>query len=235
MGWVKLSIGILLCAVILALVIQYREVVNSRVVQIENWIAGLGWQGPLVYLGLFILLTSLFFPDSVLSAIGGALFGTTVGFGVVLIGALVAQSLAFWLSRRFLQPRVLRAIAHRPKLTAIRRAADQQGLRLQFLMRFTPLNPMIVSYILATTGISYGVFLLGCLGIVPALFVQVYLGFTAKHMIKAAAQAQGHSMIETVVVVVGLVACLLLLLLVTRTARKAIAQAELQPEQSGRC
>jgi uncharacterized membrane protein YdjX (TVP38/TMEM64 family) len=232
MGWAKTLIGLLLLAIAVALAYHYRSDLSGPIVEWENEIAGLGRWAPLAYLGMFILLTSLFFPDSVLSALAGALFGTLVGFSVVLTGALVAQSLAFWLSRRFLQPLVLRAIANRPKFNAIRQAADQQGLRLQFLLRLTPLNPVLVSHVVGTTDTRFGSFLLGCLGLIPALFVQVYLGFAAKHMIKAAAQEQGHSVAETGVVVVGLITCLLLFILVTRAARKAMAQAELQPEQS---
>jgi uncharacterized membrane protein YdjX (TVP38/TMEM64 family) len=225
MGWVKLLCGVLLFAVVIALVVHYRTQVRGRIVEIENWIAGLGVWGPVVFAGLFILLTSLFFPDSVLSALSGALFGTLIGFGVVLVGALVAQSLAFWLSRQFLRPRVLRAVAGRPQLDAIRRVADQKGLRLQFLLRLAPLNPLIVSYVVGTTGTRWSDFLLACLGMVPALFVQVYLGFAAKHMIKVTVQAGGHSTIETLVVVLGLFACLLLLIFLTRMARSVIAQA----------
>lgn len=226
MGWAKLLTGVLLCAVVIGLGLHFRTQVSSRIVEVENWIAGLGFWGPLVYVGLFILLTSLLFPDSVLSALAGALFGTLVGLAVVLVGAAVAQSIAFWISRRFLQPRVLRAVLRRPKLAAIREAADREGLRLQFLLRLSPLNPVLVSHVLGTTGTRYRVFLLACLGLVPGFFVQVYFGYAAKHMIKAAAQVGRHSTIETVVVAIGLVACVLLLVLVSRLAQNAIAQAE---------
>jgi uncharacterized membrane protein YdjX (TVP38/TMEM64 family) len=222
----KLLIGVLLAAVAVVVVAYYRAPLAGKVVEIENWIGRLGIWGPVVYVGLFILLTSVFFPDSVLTAVAGALFGTLVGTPVVVVGALVTQSIAFAISRHFLQQRVEELIKSRPKFAAIRRAAERGSFRLQFLLRLTPLNPVIVSYVLGTTGSRFGVFFVACLGLVPALFVQVYCGYTAKHMIKAAGQVSQHSTLETVLVVLGLVACLLLFFFVTRLAQRAIAEAE---------
>lgn len=227
MGWRKPLTGSLLAGVVVALVVYYRKQLSSQIVEIENWIAGLGIWGPFVFVGLFIVLTTAFFPDSVLSAVAGALFGTLVGTAVVIVGAIVAQCIAFAMSRHFLQQRVRRLITSRPKFAAIQRAAEREGFRLQFLLRLTPLNPVAVSHVLATTGSRFGAFLLACLGLIPGLFVQVYCGYTAKHMIKATGQMSQHSTIETVLVVVGLVACLLLFVVVTRIAQRAVAQAEL--------
>jgi uncharacterized membrane protein YdjX (TVP38/TMEM64 family) len=227
MEWVKRLTAFLLVVVVIALVFHHRSQVGEWIVEIEDWIATLGVWGPLIFVVLFIALTSVFFPDSILSAVAGALFGVPVGMAVSFVGAIVAQGIAFAISRRLLHQRVRRAILHQPKLAAIQRAADRAGFRLQFLLRLTPLNPVAVSHVLGTTGTHFRVFLLACLGLAPALFVQVYLGYTTKHMIKAAGQVSQHSAIETVTVVVGLFACLLLFIVITRLAQKAIAEADL--------
>lgn len=226
MGWGRLLLVVLLIGGLVALAFHYGTQLGSRMVEVEDWIADLGIWGLLMFFGLFIVLTSLFFPDSVLSALAGALFGTLVGAVVVIVGAIVAQIIAFGISRNFLQHRVRRAIMHRPKLTAFQRAADREGFRLQLLLRLTPLNPVAVSHVLGTTGTPFGVFLLACLGLIPSLFVQVYCGYTARHMIEAAGQVGGHSTMQTMLVVAGLIACLLVFVIVTRIAQKALAEAE---------
>ncbi|MCA9103747.1 MAG: VTT domain-containing protein [Pirellulales bacterium] len=171
-------------------------------------------------------MTLLFAPDSMLSAVAGAMFGPVEGTVIVAIGSLIAQSLAFTISRRLLQARVVRMVQRRPKLAAIRRAADRQGLRLQTLLRLAPINQVAISHVLGTTGTSYRVFMLACLCIVPTLFVQVYIGYTAKHMIKVAGQVSDHSPLQTVGIVAGLVASLLVLVTVAQLARRALAEAE---------
>ncbi len=222
----KLIAGILLVMFVIALGVHYGSELHSKIVEIENWIAGLGIWGPLAFLALFVLLTSVFFPDSVLSATAGLLFGPGLGLAVVLLGAIVVQSIAFGLSRHFFLRRVQDLIVNRPKLAAIQRAANQHGFRLQLLLRLVPINPVLVSYVVATTGTRFGVFLLACLGLIPGLFVQVYCGYTAKHMIKVAGTPDGHSSVQTFLIGAGLVACLLLLVMVTRLAQKAIAEAQ---------
>lgn len=226
MIWRNLSAGILLLVVIIALGVYDSAQLHSYLVGIENWIAGLGFWGPVAFLGLFILLTFVFFPDSVLGATAGALFGLWLGFAVVLFGAIVVQCLVFGISRHYFQQRVQQAIDKRPKLVAIQRAANRKGFRLQFLLRLMPLNPVMVSHVLATTGTRFGVFLVACLGLIPGLFVQVYTGYAAKHMIKAAGAPGEHATIHTMLVAGGLVVCLLLMVVVTRVAQAAIVEAE---------
>ena len=226
MGWRNLFAGILLLVVIIAVGVHYSSQLHGRIVEIENWIAGLGVWGPLAFLGLFIVLTSLFFPDSLLGATAGVLFGPWIGTVVVLLGAAVVQSIAFGLSRHFFHQWVQKGIERQPKLAAIQRAANQSGFRLQFLMRILPLNPVLVSHVIATTGTRFSVFLAGCLGLVPGMFVQVYTGYAAKHMIVAAGAPTEHTTLHTMLVAGGLVTCLLLLVMVIRAAQKAVAEME---------
>lgn len=221
----KFSIGATAIAVLIALAVWFGPHIGDEIVAIEAWIAGLGAWGPLVFTVLLIALTSMFVPDSLLAAAAGAMFGIAIGTVVTVVGVFAAQCIAFGISRHFLNDRVQRALAHRPKLAAIQRAADHEGLRLQLLLRLTPLNPVAVSHVLATTRVRFATFLVACAGLVPGLFVEVYCGYTAKHMFKVAGQVSEHSTLHTVLTIVGLVVCILLLVYVTRLARKAIAEA----------
>src|SRR5690606_11303612 len=60
------------------------------------------------------------------------------------------------------------------------RAADKgmqnNGLKLMFLFRMCPLVPYnVFNYLIAITSVSNRDFLLGCLGILPHLFLNVYI------------------------------------------------------------
>ncbi|MCA9233964.1 MAG: TVP38/TMEM64 family protein [Planctomycetales bacterium] len=217
-----------LATALLAIAYVYRTELAAWIEDLERQTANLGYWGPLAFFVLFIALTSLFFPDSVLVATAGVLFGTLLGTVTCFAGTLVVQSVAFFLSRRFLQGRVTRFIEGRPKLAVIPRVVDQQGFRLQVLLRLTPLNPVLLSYLLGTTKSRFGSFFLACMALGPVMFVQAYCGYAAKHMIKAAGRPHGHSWLETALVGGGLVACLVFLSMIIRVAKKAIADAERQ-------
>jgi uncharacterized membrane protein YdjX (TVP38/TMEM64 family) len=226
MSWIKLSIAAVVVALLGALAYHYRADVGPMVLKMEDWIADLGVWGPLVFTALFIVLTSFFFPDSLLSAVAGALFGAVVGMVVVLVGVAIAQCIAFGVSRHFLQDRIRQALSKQPKLAAIQGAADREGLRLLVLLRLAPLNPVLVSHVIGTTRIGFGVFLFACVGLIPSLFVEVYLGYAAKHMVKAASAVSEHSTAQTVLTVLGAGVMVFLLVYLTRMAQRALAEAE---------
>jgi uncharacterized membrane protein YdjX (TVP38/TMEM64 family) len=112
-----------------------------------------------------------------------------------------------------------------PKLAAIESAVAREGLRLQFLLRLTPINPVTVSYVLGASQTRFSAFLAAALGLIPALFVEVYFGYTAKHLAEVAGQASEHSSLHTAFTIVGLVLCVALLAYVVRLARRAVAGA----------
>jgi uncharacterized membrane protein YdjX (TVP38/TMEM64 family) len=224
--WLKFSIGVFAVVVLIALAVWLGPHIGDDIVAMEGWIAAQGAWGPVVFVGLFVVLTSIFVPDTLLAAAAGALFGIAIGTTVTVAGYFVAQCIAFGISRHFLHDRVQRLLAHRPKLAAIQRAADREGLRLQLLLRLTPLSPVLVSHVVGITRVRFATFLAACLGLVPGLFVEVYCGYAAKHMLKVAGQVSEHSTLHTVLTITGLVVCILLLVYVTRLARKAIAEAE---------
>ena len=114
---------------------------------LDRWIAANGLAGVLVFIGAVVLFTSVFVPDTVFAVIAGTLFGLGWGTLVVCLASLGTATVDFFLARWFLRERVRRWLAHRPRLAAIEQAVNREGLRFQFLLRLTPLNPVTVSYV----------------------------------------------------------------------------------------
>jgi hypothetical protein len=56
-----------------------------------------------------------------------------------------------------------------------------------------------------------------------SLFVEVYFGYTAKHLAKLTGQVSEHSSLHTVLTITGLMLCVALLAHVLRLARRALA------------
>jgi uncharacterized membrane protein YdjX (TVP38/TMEM64 family) len=213
---------------LLGLAVTLGPDIGERIVAMERWIDGHGVLGPVVFSGVVILLTSIFFPDTVLAAAAGAMFGIVIGAAVMIIGAVATQCIAFAISRNFLSDRVRRMLKQRPKLAAIERAADTQGLRLQLLLRLSPLNPVAVSHVIAVTRIRFPIFLVACVGLIPGMVVEVYFGYAAKHVMKVSGHVSEHSSLHTVLTITGLVFCVLLMVYLTRIARLALRECEQQ-------
>ena len=209
--------------VALAAVLWLGRYLGHHLVALEGWVRDLGPAAPLAFLALVVVLALCCFPDTIFAIAAGVLFGLWLGTGLIVAGVIAAASISFLLARRILREPVERWLKRSPKLLAIRRAIGGAGLRLQFLLRLLPLNPVIVSYVLGSSGGSYRTFLIACAGLVPGLFVEVYLGYAAAHISKVTSGAQSHPPLHTALAVGGLAMCILVMITVTRAARRALA------------
>ena len=220
-----LAIGILL---VITVVVVGREI-EHHINAIESWIARLGPWGVLAFIGLFALVTSFFVPDTVLCVIAGALFGITWGAAAVLAGSFLAAALQYALSRRLLRARIERTLLARPSLAAIQRAVSHDELRLQLLLRLTPLNPATISYLLGAAGVRFAEFLIACAALAPNLIIEVYFGHAGKHMARMAGDGTKSSHLHDLAIIGGVVVGVTVMVIVSRMARKAVMQAVADP------
>ena len=197
----------------------------------ESWGAGLGPGALLVFVLLYVVLDSVFVPDTLLGIIAGATFGFVEGFTVVAAGSIIAGLLQFAMSRRLLKPFIERKIATRPALSAMREAVLREQLKLQLLIRLTPINRALTSYVLGASGVRFSRFALAGIALVPHIALEVYFGFAGKNLARAASVPENIDRAQDVALALGLVVTFAVLALVSRIARKAVAGAigEAQP------
>jgi uncharacterized membrane protein YdjX (TVP38/TMEM64 family) len=200
---------------------------------LENWITSHGWIGAVAFVGIVIVFTSMFVPDTVFAVIAGALFGVAGGTGLMVIGALCTAALAFTISRAFLQRTVRQALSRRPKLTAIHEAVGNEGLRFQLLLRLSPLHPVVVHYVLGASNTRFPTYIAACVGMIPTLAVEVYFGHAARHVADTMGDAAKHSTARTVLTLAGLAVAVAVLLYITWIARKTLATYESHPHEPG--
>ena len=216
-----LAVGLLLIA---AIAVGGREI-EHHIKAIESWIAKLGPWGVLAFVGLFILATSFLLPDTVMCIIAGALFGVGWGAGAVLVGSILAATIQFALARQLLRALIERTLAARPSLAAIRRAVSRDEFRLQVLLRLTPLNPATISYLLGAAGVRFSGFLIACLALTPNLVIEVYFGQVGRHAARLAGSDARTVHLHDLAIIGGLAVCVVVMVLVSRMARKAVTQA----------
>jgi uncharacterized membrane protein YdjX (TVP38/TMEM64 family) len=147
-----------------------------------------------------------------------------------MFGILLSAALQFYFARRLFHAGIQCEIARRPALAAIQRAVIQDEVRLQVLVRLTPINPAIVNYLLGATHVRFWGFLLACLGHMPAILVEVYFGHASKNVVQLAERRPYHLIMENAVLIGGLGVCVVVLVIVSRMARKALLEAIAESE-----
>jgi uncharacterized membrane protein YdjX (TVP38/TMEM64 family) len=119
---------------------------------------------------------------------------------------------------------VERWAASSPRFAAIDRAVAEDGRRIVFLLRLTPLIPFTaLNYLLGLTRISLADMVLASPGMLPGTLLYVYYGRVLGDLTATAAGAtppRGAG--QYVLLAVGLVATLALTVHVSRLARRAI-------------
>ncbi len=209
---------------ILAVVVLGGEI-HRHLDAIERGLQRLGPWGMVAFIALFVLLTSFFVPDTVFGIIAGVLFGLVWGTVAVVAGGVGGAALQYALSRKVLRGRIERLIASRPALAAIQRAVRRDELRLQALVRLTPLSPVMTSYLLGAAGVRFPGFLVACLALIPGFFLEVYFGYAGKHVARMTGRDGQAILLHDAVVVGGLAACVVVMVIISRTARRALTEA----------
>ena len=212
-------------ALLIVTVAILGEEIEHHLNVIEEWISNLGLLGFFAYIILFVLLTSFFFPDTILGIIAGTLFGLTLGISAVFAGALVGSALQYWLSRSLLRDRIGRIVASKPNLVSIQRAVSQQEFRLQLLLRLTPISPVMISYLLGMSGVRFFGFLVACAGLLPAFFLEVYFGYASKHIARMASRNELTIVMHDTLIIGGFIAAVIVMIFISRMARKAVESA----------
>ena len=199
-----------------------------------EWVEGLGYWGPAAFIALYALATVFFVPGSLLTLAGGALFGVASGVAYVFVAAVLGSSLAFLVARYGARGWVERRIATNPRFAALDRAVGEEGLKITFLLRLSPAFPFsFLNYALGLTRVRLADYLLASVGMLPATFLYVYSG----RVIGDVAQLAGGANVERgdgyfLVLALGLAATVAVTALVTRTARRALAEASALTESA---
>ena len=193
--------------------------------QFTAWVETLGVWGPVAFMAVYILGVICLMPVFLLIIAGGAIFGILKAFLFSMTSALTGGILAFMISRYLIRGFVYKKISNHPKLVALDRVVGEDGLKLVFLLRLSPVIPFVLSnYALGITRVKPGQFVIGTLGLAPMALSYAALGSAA-----GAVDAAEKSAVSMPVVIAGIAATLILGLLVARIVQRALVAAEANP------
>jgi pyruvate/2-oxoglutarate dehydrogenase complex dihydrolipoamide dehydrogenase (E3) component/uncharacterized membrane protein YdjX (TVP38/TMEM64 family) len=197
----------------------------------ETYVQSLGAIAPVMVVLAYVLSTVLFIPGSALTIGSGTLFGLTTGFVVVFLGANLGAMCSFLLARTLLRDKVARWAEGNPKFRSLDQAIGKQGFKMVLLTRLSPVFPFVLlNYFLGLTAVRTAPYVLANLiGMLPATFLFVYIGAAARDALAGQMDASA-GFYQQILKVVGLLATVAVVVVVTRIARKALREAEQEQE-----
>ncbi len=205
----------------------FGSTVGGYIPQFNEWVKGLGFWGPLVFMVAYALAVVAFVPASLLTLAAGAIFGVVAGTAYVFVAATVGATLAFLVARYVARPAVESRLEGNDSFSSIDQAVGEQGRKIVFLLRLSPVFPFnLLNYALGLTRVSLADYFVASVGMLPGTLLYVYSGKVAGD---AAALASGMAtekgLADYALTGVAFVATVVVTVIVTRIARQALAEA----------
>ncbi len=201
---------------------------NDWLLGLVAWIREAGVAGVAVYIAVYASATVAMLPGSILTLGAGFAYGPLWGVAVVSPASVLGATLAFILGRTLLRDRVRRRVANNPKFAAIDRAVGNNGFKIVLLLRLSPIFPFnMLNYGLGLTSVRLSHYVLASfIGMLPGTVMFVYLGSLITNVTELlGGQRPDGGMWMDVLYWGGLVATVAVAVLVTRVARRALAEA----------
>lgn len=191
----------------------------------------LGVWGEISMVAIYILACVLALPASVLTLAAGFLFGLWKGYLVVAAGSVLGASAAFWIGRTIGRGWVSRQVEGRARFSALDRAVEKNGFRMVVLTRLSPVFPFnLQNFAYGVTGVRFrDYFWASLIGMFPGTVLFVYLGGAMKSLAEVLSGKVPPVAGRQAMFVAGLAATIIVTVLATRLASRALKESEGNP------
>ena len=169
---------LLLLATGISLVAANRDQLDAATVQ--GWVDAAGAVAPLLFVLVYIAGTVFFMPGSVLTLLGGALFGPVLGTFYNLTAATIGAMLSFLVARYLASDWVEKKTGG--KLKQLIKGVEKEGWRFVAFTRLVPLFPFnLLNYGLGLTKIKFLHYSIATfVFMLPGALAYTYLGYIGK-------------------------------------------------------
>lgn len=211
----------------LAIVIAFWPLKLVSLSGVVNWLEGLGAWGAVLIAAFYIPASVLLIPGSLVSLSAGYLFGLVWGVAAVWIGSTLGACLAFLVSRYLVRDWVEKKLLFRPAYRAVDAAVAEQGFKVVFLVRLSPVIPFAVTnYLFGASQVSLRSFALASwIGMLPGAILYVYFGTAARNLAELSAGDWAKSGWARFAFFAGLAATIIVTVIIARVANRALKQA----------
>src|SRR5438105_11611820 len=155
----------------------------------NDWVGQMGAIGIFIFIAVYAVATVLLAPGAILTIGAGFAFGLWKGFLAVSAGSTLGAALAFLVARFIARQKIEAMAKENEKFQRIDRAIGEQGAKLVFLLRLSPVIPFNLSnYFYGLTGMKFWPYVLASwIGMMPGTFLYVYIGAAGKAAVSVAA------------------------------------------------
>jgi uncharacterized membrane protein YdjX (TVP38/TMEM64 family) len=214
----------------------YRGEFNARLGEFLEAVRNLDGWGPVIVGAAFIPACLLFIPGSPLTLFGGFAFGgtfrgLTVVTACVSLGSTLGASAAFLVGRTVARQWIETKMAGNLRFRAIDAAVGNQGFQVVLLTRLSPVFPFnLLNYAFGATRVSFRDYVLASwIGMLPGTIMYVYLGSTAGRLADVVTGTLAKSPAQQTLFYAGLGATIVVTIVITRIARRALATVAPDP------
>lgn len=158
--------------------IYFRDQLNPA--GLQQWIENAGTAAPLVFISIYIASTVLFLPGSLLTLLGGALFGPLWGTLYSLSAATTGAMISFLISRYLASEWIEKKAAG--KTRQLIKGVEDEGWRFVAFTRLVPLFPFnLLNYALGLTRIGFTQYSVASfIFMIPGALAYTYIGYIGK-------------------------------------------------------
>ncbi|RDH82416.1 MAG: sulfurtransferase [endosymbiont of Galathealinum brachiosum] len=191
----------------------YREQINPA--GIQSWIESAGHAAPVLFICIYILSTILFLPGSLLTLLGGALFGPVWGTLYNLTGATAGAMISFLISRYLASGWIEKKAAG--KTQQLIKGVESEGWRFVAFTRLVPIFPFnLLNYALGLTKISFSQYSFASfIFMFPGALAYTYIGYIGKE-----AATGGEDLIKKAMLAIALLAVVIFIPRIINKIRK---------------
>ncbi|MFW6457733.1 MAG: TVP38/TMEM64 family protein [Planctomycetota bacterium] len=225
-GWACIVVGLLV--VVSGLMILRKWIpIPAYFETLLKWTESAGFVGAVVLGVVYIIGSLLLFPGSVLTMGAGFLYGLLKGTILVSLASTATACIAFIIGRTVGRGWVADKIKGNKKFSAVDDAVGQEGFKIVFLVRLSPLFPFTLqNYAFGLTDISFWKYALASwIGMLPGTFMYIYFGDAANTIVEIIAGEATMSTPQKISFWVGLFVTIGVVIFVTRLAKDAITKA----------
>ncbi len=150
------SLQLLLIFIFLLVVIALLKFSGAadKLIDVREWINGLGFWGPLVFVLVYILAVVLALPGSAITIAGATLFGSVWGVVLVSVASTIGASISFLISRYLARDFILRKFSQNEKFYKLDRMVEEHGAIVVAITRLIPIFPFnVLNYGFGFTGV----------------------------------------------------------------------------------
>jgi uncharacterized membrane protein YdjX (TVP38/TMEM64 family) len=189
-----------------------------------EWAQGIGPWGAVLFAAAYVPAAVLLVPGSLLTLGAGFVFGVVKGTLIVSLGSTAGAAAAFIVGRSVARDWVDSRLAGRPRIAAIARAVETEGFKIVLLTRLSPVLPFnLLNYAFGLTSVPFQKYIVASwIGMLPGTIMYVYLGSAANSLAALLSGDQPQSSGQQILFALGLTATVALVIVVTRTARRAL-------------